>query len=152
VGVDHVLRFYDVLGEAGTVGVVEINFAGTQGLGHARTAVEIYVSVGTRLERDVKHIADHGQNGAGNRLQFFHDEPSDGLFARRLGSGALVLVIPELFRIGHCLLVIEEEVHHIDVLNDRVGDFVVDWVGEVEDVETVENWFYGSRSSLVKER
>jgi hypothetical protein len=116
------------------------------------------------LERDVKHIADHGQNGAGNRLQFFHDEPSDGLFARRLGSGALVLVISELFRIGHCLLVIEEEVHHlskmkningvfyIDVLNDRVGDFVVDWVGEVEDVETVENWFYGSRSSLVKER
>jgi hypothetical protein len=38
-----------VLGEAGTVGVVEINFAGTQGLGQPRTAVEIYVRVGTRL-------------------------------------------------------------------------------------------------------
>jgi hypothetical protein len=116
------------------------------------------------LERDVKHIADHGQNGAGNRLQLFHDEPSDGFFARGLGSGALVLVVSELFRIGHGLLVIEEEVHHllkfnnhnlvfyIDVLDDRVGNFVVDWVGKVEDVETVENWFDGSWSSLVQER
>ena len=49
VGVEHVLRFYDVLGEAGTVRIVKIYFAGTQGLGQTRTAVEIYVGVRTRL-------------------------------------------------------------------------------------------------------
>ena len=49
MGVDHILRFDDVLREAGTVRVVEIHFALAQRLSQTRTTVEIYVGVGTRL-------------------------------------------------------------------------------------------------------
>ena len=49
MGVDHILRFHDVLREAGTVRVVEIHFALAQRLSQTRTTVEIYVGVGTRL-------------------------------------------------------------------------------------------------------
>jgi hypothetical protein len=38
---DDILGFDDVLGEAGTVGVVEVDLAGTQRLDQTRTAVEV---------------------------------------------------------------------------------------------------------------
>jgi hypothetical protein len=73
--------------------------------------------MGVYLKRDIQDVSDHSQNGAGDWLKFLHHEPSDRFFARGLGSGALILIISELFRIGHCLLIIEQEVHHLLKIN-----------------------------------
>lgn len=65
------------------------------------------------LQRNVEHVSDHREDCARNRLDFLNHKPSYRLLTGRLGSGTLVFVISELHWVLHCLLVVEQKVHHL---------------------------------------
>jgi len=112
----------------------------------------IIIIISAGLSRHAKHVSEHGEYGGSDESGLGQNKPNDGLFARRGGFAPHVLVVVEGGVDQNLVLVVENEVQHVDVLDQSVGADIDVGVGKVEQIEGAENVGQFSRLFLEEDR
>lgn len=137
---DHGLRQWDggLIAEARKVLVEEKHLTRVQRL-HRSVISVVVILLNSGLSGSLEHVSKHGKNGGSNLLNILSDEPHHLFGTGGRGHASHIFEIIKVAVGLDRVLVLENEIQHINVLGQRVFIDVSRWVGEVHQIEFAKN-------------